>query len=154
PTLTRCLAARSRFRLSIMPGSPKPLSMMAQPSAANAVAMPRPMPLVEPVTIAALPCNIFCPLAGFAAVTWSSRRVMQDAPRHDARQWPGARPRVEALDDHLAGPRIGARDQHGMPVEHRRRKVGGARERALLQGADRAAADAVVVAGMRGRRPF
>src|SRR5689334_1038584 len=35
---------------SISSGSPNPLSMMAAPSAARARAMPRPMPLVDPVT--------------------------------------------------------------------------------------------------------
>src|SRR3954447_9651893 len=43
---------------SIAAASPKPLSTRLPPSAASAVAMPRPMPLVEPVTIAALPLII------------------------------------------------------------------------------------------------
>src|SRR5580704_14152326 len=36
--------------------------MMSLPSAASAVAMPRPIPLVEPVTMAILPCNMKCVL--------------------------------------------------------------------------------------------
>ena len=43
---------------SIAAASPNPFSMMSQPSAASAVAMPSPIPLVEPVTIAILPLSI------------------------------------------------------------------------------------------------
>ena len=37
--------------------SPKPFSITGMPCAANARAMPRPMPLVEPVTMATRPAN-------------------------------------------------------------------------------------------------
>src|SRR6266581_3336114 len=36
--------------------------MTLAPSRANALAMPRPMPLVDPVTSAVLPCNMIVPL--------------------------------------------------------------------------------------------
>src|SRR5215469_4937708 len=49
-----CSIERSRCSFSISALSPKPLSMIAQPSAARARATPRPMPLVEPVTTATL----------------------------------------------------------------------------------------------------
>src|SRR5437762_2213266 len=38
-------------------GSPKPFSMTAAPACARALAMPSPMPLVEPVTIAVRPSS-------------------------------------------------------------------------------------------------
>ena len=46
------ICARS---FSIADASPKPFNMTSQPAAASARAMPRPMPLVEPVTIAVFP---------------------------------------------------------------------------------------------------
>src|SRR6187455_176223 len=42
---------------SIAEASPKPFSMMLQPASARVRAMPRPMPLVEPVTTADFPCS-------------------------------------------------------------------------------------------------
>ncbi len=38
--------------------SPKPLSVTCVPLAANAVAIPKPMPLVEPITSADVPLNM------------------------------------------------------------------------------------------------
>ena len=38
--------------------SPKPFNTMLAPCLAKAFAMPRPMPLVDPVTSAVLPCNM------------------------------------------------------------------------------------------------
>src|SRR5690242_1623434 len=119
--------------------------MMAAPSAASAVAMPRPMPLVEPVTTATLPFNMSNLL-----VFHLSFDGLQRPPRNDARDRAGTRHQVERLDDHRAGGRIGRDHQHGMAVEHRRRKVGGAGKRASLQGADRVTANAVVLARARG----
>src|ERR1019366_8037055 len=43
---------------SIAFGSPNPLSMMLAPLAASPRAIPRPIPLVEPVTIADFPDNM------------------------------------------------------------------------------------------------
>ena len=43
---------------SIAAASPNPLITTSAPSLANALAMARPMPLVEPVTNATLPFNI------------------------------------------------------------------------------------------------
>jgi len=42
---------------SISPGFPKPFRTIEAPSAASARAIPSPIPLVEPVTTATLPCN-------------------------------------------------------------------------------------------------
>src|SRR5690242_1173821 len=94
--------------------SPKPLSMIAQPSAASAVAMPKPMPLVDPVTTAALPFNIISNL--LSDESRADRGVAQLAPRHDARQRAGFRHRVERLDHHLAGGGVGRRHHDGMAV--------------------------------------
>src|SRR6185437_731008 len=55
-------------------GSPKPFSTMSQPSAASAVAMASPIPLVEPVTIAVLPFNIDGSLKWCALVSIGARR--------------------------------------------------------------------------------
>src|SRR5215216_4183782 len=44
--------------LAIAGASPKPFNMTSQPACASARAMPRPIPLVEPVTIATLPVSI------------------------------------------------------------------------------------------------
>jgi hypothetical protein len=41
--------------------APKPFSTICTPSAANARAIPRPMPLVEPVTNATFPMRLFMP---------------------------------------------------------------------------------------------
>ena len=49
-------------RLDVV-GRPKPFSTILAPSAANASAMPRPMPLVDPVTRAVLPFSIFSPVS-------------------------------------------------------------------------------------------
>ena len=38
--------------------SPKPFKTICAPCLANALAMPSPIPLVEPVTKAVLPCNM------------------------------------------------------------------------------------------------
>ena len=43
----------------MLSGLPKPLRTISEPAAANARAMPRPMPLVEPVTSAVRPANVF-----------------------------------------------------------------------------------------------
>ncbi len=43
--------------------SPKPLSTMLAPAAASSVAMPSPMPLVDPVTSAVLPASPMMPPA-------------------------------------------------------------------------------------------
>ena len=48
---------RSTVVLAMSSGLPKPLSTIAAPCAASARAMPRPMPLVEPVTSATLPSS-------------------------------------------------------------------------------------------------
>ena len=48
-------AGADRFDLA---ASPKPFSTMSAPWPASALAMPRPMPLVDPVTIATLPFNM------------------------------------------------------------------------------------------------
>jgi hypothetical protein len=50
--LTPCSRSISARVNSISSALPKPLSMTSAPCAANARAMPRPMPLVEPVTMA------------------------------------------------------------------------------------------------------
>ena len=49
------ICARSR---SIADASPKPFNMTSHPAPASARAMPRPMPLVDPVTIAAFPFKL------------------------------------------------------------------------------------------------
>src|SRR6266850_4917 len=54
-TSTRCFSARRARKRSISERSPNPLRTMFAPCLANASAMPRPMPLVEPVTSAVLP---------------------------------------------------------------------------------------------------
>src|SRR4051812_23218443 len=56
-TFTALLLANSTRCDSITALSPKPLSMTLQPAPANASAMAFPMPLVEPVTMAALPLS-------------------------------------------------------------------------------------------------
>jgi len=43
---------------SMAEGSPKPFNITLHPAPANARAMPRPIPLVEPVMIAVLPFGI------------------------------------------------------------------------------------------------
>ena len=55
---TSCSAAIPARSFSICTASPKPLSMTLQPCAANARAMPSPIPLVEPVTMTDLPFNM------------------------------------------------------------------------------------------------
>jgi hypothetical protein len=57
-TVTLYSAAIADRNFSICAPSPKPLSMTLQPCAANARAMPRPMPLVDPVTMTDLPFNM------------------------------------------------------------------------------------------------
>src|SRR6266851_3675017 len=60
-TLMRYFSARPARSFSISAWSPKPLSRRLQPCSASAVAMPRPMPLVEPVTMADLPLIMGAP---------------------------------------------------------------------------------------------
>jgi hypothetical protein len=45
----------------ILSGSPKPFSVSLQPCCASAVAIPRPIPEVEPVTSACLPFRVNYP---------------------------------------------------------------------------------------------
>jgi hypothetical protein len=54
-TPTLCCRARFERISSIAAASPKPFSTMFAPAAASSVAMPSPMPLVDPVTSAVLP---------------------------------------------------------------------------------------------------
>ncbi len=61
-TRTSCSVVIDARNASIAVASPKPLRMTFAPSRANARAMPRPMPLVEPVTSAVFPCNMIVPL--------------------------------------------------------------------------------------------
>ena len=56
-TLTRCSEARRERSRSISAASPKPFRMRFAPSCASRVAMPRPMPEVDPVTSAVLPAK-------------------------------------------------------------------------------------------------
>src|SRR5581483_5114774 len=56
-TFTPHFFASSIRCVSIAALSPKPFSMTLQPSAANASAMAFPMPLVDPVTMTALPLS-------------------------------------------------------------------------------------------------
>src|SRR6185312_767140 len=53
-----CLVSRPARIFSISSAGPKPFSTMLAPWAASAWAMPRPMPLVEPVTTAHLPLRL------------------------------------------------------------------------------------------------
>ena len=48
--------------------SPKPFNMILAPLAASAFAIPRPIPLVDPVTSADLPASIFDELRGWFVV--------------------------------------------------------------------------------------
>jgi hypothetical protein len=56
-TLTPALRAMTSRSASIASRSPNPFSITLQPSAAKAWATARPIPLVDPVTSAALPSS-------------------------------------------------------------------------------------------------
>ena len=57
-----CWRLRSLTIFSISSAGPKPLSTILAPCPASAVAIPSPIPLVEPVTIAVLPARMPFPL--------------------------------------------------------------------------------------------
>src|SRR5690242_6908785 len=59
--------------------------MTSQPSAAKAVAMPRPIPLVEPVTIAVLPFSMY-PSSRWAAMPRTNCTARQSPARGDAQK--------------------------------------------------------------------
>src|SRR3954451_18087727 len=69
----------SRRTCSISPASPKPLSSTSAPASANCRAMPRPIPDVDPVTIATLPLSVTEASCSVQHVTLS--RPLLSAPR-------------------------------------------------------------------------
>src|SRR5215470_17589753 len=87
---------------------PKPLSRTAAPCVASARAMPRPMPLVEPVTTATRPFNVIV-MAGIEPRraqrrpldlgSRTCRRVAQQLCEQKARQETPAGPSIRALRD-------------------------------------------------------
>src|SRR3954464_8667326 len=103
PSYTTCtpfFAARSFRSASICAASPKPFNTILAPSTANRVAMPRPMPDVEPVTSAVLFFSMGSPSN------------------------PGVHCRADWLTGRLQGPRLRL---HRLPEAHLR-EHGAARE--------------------------
>jgi len=75
-------------------------SINAQPSAASAVAMPKPIPLVEPVTIEVLPLSIILLLISLPGrCPTCCRRITPQADRGSAAKWSRASP---LTDDDVA----------------------------------------------------
>src|SRR5262249_6228111 len=70
-----CVRSRRTRSASISCASPRPLITTPHPLAAKASAMPRPMPLVEPVTITVFPFSILRLLLLGAAALWSTGQV-------------------------------------------------------------------------------
>src|SRR5690348_87542 len=94
-----------RLRIaSISPTSPRPFSTRSAPSLANSFAMPSPMPLVDPVTIATFPFNM-----------GDSFRCLINADRAESggscRLRSGRRHRAEG--DRKPVPRVDGSDQDG-----------------------------------------
>src|SRR3954449_10302240 len=79
---------------SISPASPKPFSTRSAPSFASSVAMPRPMPLVDPVTMATLPFNMAIPFDVSRDETGRRSIAAMDVMGDDAEL---GRRRIEAL---------------------------------------------------------
>src|SRR5581483_5774578 len=97
---------------SISPASPRPFSTRLAPSLANSFAMPRPMPLVDPVTIATFPFNIGnsfgCSRNATHAKSRSRCRLCFDR-RHRAERDRKPVPRVDGSDQNgqVCGLRLG-----------------------------------------------
>src|SRR5215471_2600180 len=85
PALLTRMSTAPKFRsvsaisASISWASPRPLITTPHPLAAKASAMPRPMSLVEPVTITVFPFSILRLLLLGAAALWSTGQVARPA---------------------------------------------------------------------------